>query len=147
MAEAFNAVAYLQEQLPGFEFRAGTPTGGSILNTVQAHAVVHLTGKGDVDPVLLAVPEHERHARAWADELISVIRRDATQKLGLHTVIEDALAKQRRRHEEELNIVRTAKDALIGSAFSRGHENGYMAGYRAGKAALEDPERGDDDGS
>lgn len=127
--EPFDVLAYLQEELPGFKFRQEPSTFAGIA-IINARTTLNLGVGGELDTVMLPVPQGDHYRREWASQLIDEARRLAAKEVGLDKVWDERERQLEARFAaERANIQHEAESRIqreIGKA--------YLAGKAAGEA-------------
>lgn len=129
MSDTFDVLAYLQAELPGFEFRERS-TPGLPVQAVQASATLRLGVQGDYDLVSFPVPDRVLAQKHWADEIIKTARADASRQLGLDKVWAERERALIEARDRDVARVQALADARVAQEVGKA----YLAGKRAGRA-------------
>ena len=140
----FDVAAYLQAELPGFEFQIATSVGMGGLEIVRARASFKLGVHGELDSVRLPVPDRELARKHWADEIIKSTRHEASLKLGLDKVWQEMQLSLKQRYEHEMWQQQQEATRRIEQEVGKAYLAGKAAGYGEGIASMI-PDEDDDE--
>lgn len=97
---------------------------------LKAQTTLKIGVQGELDTVLMPVPQLSRYRKEWADQLIEVARKHASKETGLDKVWDERERQLKAQFADERVRIQREADARV----EREVGKAYLAGKAAGRA-------------